>query len=128
MTPVIKGDWASAEAVFDDYRDYNRRGLGAVSNPPSGEPRGDEEILLAWYEYEDYSGSAYVLFRDKGELYEVESSHCSCHGNEGQWEPGRTTKEAILKRLDAGLGIKSRYYDDGTDVFASDLRRIVETL
>jgi hypothetical protein len=35
------------------------------------------EILLATYDYEDYSGDAYVLYRDGTKYYEVYGSHCS---------------------------------------------------
>lgn len=49
-------------------------------------------ILYADYEYENYSGDAYVLGFDKemgekGTWFEVHGSHCSCYGLEGQWEP-----------------------------------------
>ena len=61
----------------------------------------DDQIIVAAYEYEDYSGSAWVLFRgDDGELYEVNGGHCSCNGLEGQWEPERTSIEAIRLRKD----------------------------
>lgn len=56
------------------------------------------EILFAYYMYEDYSGTAFVLFRRDGKLYEVNGGHCSCYGLEGQWEPEETFVEAILER------------------------------
>ncbi len=59
-------------------------------------------ILLAHYSYEDYSGSAFVLFIKDGVLYEVHGSHCSCYGLEGQWEPEETTYEALIHRLTKG--------------------------
>jgi hypothetical protein len=68
------------------------------------------EVLLASYTYEDYSGHAFVLFWRDGKLYEVNGSHCSCHGleaqsycdneNRTQWEPEETSKEALEKRID----------------------------
>lgn len=64
------------------------------------------EILLASYTYEDYDGSAYVLFRKDGKLYTVNGSHCSCYGLEGQWEPEPTTVEAELR-------ITNRYRGSG---------------
>lgn len=69
------------------------------------------EVLFAAYTYQDYEGDAFVLFRKDGKLYEVNGSHCSCHGlssqsyygdDVSQWEPEETTKEAILHRLDEG--------------------------
>lgn len=58
------------------------------------------EILYAEYEREGYDGSAWVLFRKDNKLYEVNGSHCSCYGLEGQWEPTLTTVKALLMRPD----------------------------
>lgn len=60
------------------------------------------EILLATYQYENYSGEAFVLFRRSGKLYEVNGGHCSCHGLEGQWEPEETTVESLSHRMTHG--------------------------
>ena len=48
---------------------------------------GNLEILLAWYGSGGYDGTAFVLCRDRitGCLFEVNGSHCSCYGLEGQW-------------------------------------------
>jgi len=62
----------------------------------------DVNILFAYYTYEDYSGTAFVLFERGGKLYEVNASHCSCYGLEGQFEPEETTVEAIIFRLENG--------------------------
>lgn len=59
----------------------------------------DCEILMAYYCYEDYSGSSMVVYIQNGTLYEVNASHCSCNGLEGQWEPEETSAAAILDRL-----------------------------
>ena len=58
------------------------------------------EILYAYYSYEDYSGEALVILSnpDNHTLYEVNGSHCSCYGLEGQWEMEETTYEALMKR------------------------------
>lgn len=59
----------------------------------------DKTVLYASYTYENYSWSAFVLFRDAdGQLYEVNGSHCSCFGLEGQWDPEPTSMEALEKR------------------------------
>lgn len=49
----------------------------------------DLEILYAFYEYEDYSGSATVFYYDPKyqSYFEVRGGHCSCYGLEGQWSP-----------------------------------------
>lgn len=68
------------------------------------------DVLLASYTYENYSGSAFVLFRREGKLCEVNGSHCSCYGlserdyygdGGSQWEPEETNKEALEKRIDS---------------------------
>jgi len=56
------------------------------------------EILYAVYDCPPYEGYAHVIFRKDGKLYEVNGSHCSCNGLEGQWEPEETSVEALLFR------------------------------
>lgn len=84
-------------------------------------------ILLATYTYEDYSGSAYVLFQRDGKLYEVHGSHCSCFGlsetdyygnSTSQWDPEETTVKAVLRRIDS-------YVFDGA---REELRQLLERL
>ena len=59
------------------------------------------EVLLARYSYENYSGDAFVVFRDAdGALFEVVGGHCSCNGLEGQWEPTPLTLDALRLRKD----------------------------
>lgn len=55
-------------------------------------------IHLAWYGYGDYSGASLVVFEKNGKLYEVNGSHCSCFGLEGQWAPEETSWDAIRMR------------------------------
>lgn len=56
------------------------------------------KILFAAYKYEDYSGSALVILSKDGKLFEVNGSHCSCMGLEGQWSPEETSLEVIRMR------------------------------
>ena len=56
------------------------------------------KVLLAWYGYGSYCGEALVIFRKDGKLYEVNASHCSCFGLEGQWTPEETTLDALRMR------------------------------
>jgi hypothetical protein len=57
-----------------------------------------DQIIIAEYTYESYEGSVFVLFERDGQLYEVNGSHCSCNGIEGQWSPEATTWEALYMR------------------------------
>lgn len=52
-------------------------------------------IYVATYETESYDGFSFVLFENEGELFLVESSHCSCNGLENSWCPEPTTWKAI---------------------------------
>jgi len=74
----------------------------------------DAFILLAWYGYGDYDGSAFVLFERGGKLYEVHGGHCSCNGLEDQWEPEETSVDAILHCLEKGELGRDSYYDECT--------------
>jgi hypothetical protein len=61
-------------------------------------------ILLAYYTYHNYQGDAFVLFYNKktDKLYEVNGSHCSCYGLEGQWEPEETSIKVLYHRFKKG--------------------------
>lgn len=49
------------------------------------ESLNEAEILVAEYSTGNYEGHAFVLYRQDGNLYEVNASHCSCYALEGQW-------------------------------------------
>lgn len=85
--------WDGHEAMWRDFAD----GYGSEQVCPEGMAT-DDEVLFASYEQECYEGSAVVIFRRDGKLYEVEASHCSCYGLEGQWHPGEVTPAALALR------------------------------
>ena len=90
MSDIYLNDWAEPNYL-------NKVGRDALISDFDIEESALEgiDILLASYTYEYYSGSALVVFRKDGELYEVNGSHCSCYGLEGQWEPEETSVEAL---------------------------------
>jgi hypothetical protein len=55
-------------------------------------------VYLAWYGYGSYDGQSLVIFEKDGQLYEVNGSHCSCSGLEGQWRPEETSWKALSMR------------------------------
>lgn len=55
--------------------------------------------LFAYYSYANYSGDAWVLFEQDGELWEVSGSHCSCYGLEGQWCPEKVCLLELENRI-----------------------------
>lgn len=109
---------------LNDWKESGRSGLLEAFNDYNKNLDFLEgfEVLLASYENECYEGTAYVLLRKDGKLYEVHASHCSCYGLEGQWSPEETTPESIIHRLDNGdLG---RSYG-GDNYFAKELREVL---
>lgn len=78
----------------------------------------NDNILFAAYDIEYYSGEAFVLFERDGVLYEVNGSHCSCYGLEGQWEEEETTLDALVYRLINGTFGTNAYNED---YFRNDL-------
>lgn len=73
-----------------------------VANDFSVELGKDIHILVACYTYEDYSGNAFVLFEKDNKLFEVNGSHCSCNGLEGQWEPEEVSHAELKHRVKEG--------------------------
>ncbi|MDE2024881.1 MAG: hypothetical protein KGJ07_00130 [Patescibacteria group bacterium] len=55
------------------------------------------DIIVAIYEYGNFEGKAFVLYKKDGKLFEVNDYHCSCNGL-SIWDPEETSKEALLKR------------------------------
>lgn len=106
-------NWTSREDVVNDFFPYydwadNEREKWPEGPPPEDFP-SDEEILIAWYDTREYSGSSLVVFERDGLLYEVHGSHCSCYGLEGQWKPEETSAQALGMRK---LGKEEEYWSD----------------
>lgn len=59
-------------------------------------------ILFAFYDYEDYSGDAFILFEKEGNLYEINAGHCSCFGLEDQWTAEVCELKALQDRIVKG--------------------------
>lgn len=90
MERVFYGDWDCQEDMLRDFQ-INKEEVKGY------------KILFAWYEYADYSGSAFVLLKKGRKLYEVNGSHCSCYGLEDQWSLEETNVEALSKRQHYGV-------------------------
>jgi len=102
MSQKYFGNWSEYAGVVNDFfpapydYDADKRDLAKRELPP-GFPTADE-VVFACYTYEDYSGRAMVLYTRNGQLFEVEGSHCSCNGLEGQWGGGPVTWDALALR------------------------------
>ena len=103
---VYVNRWSCRQNVADDFRVVLEPGI---------------EILFADYDLDSYIGSAYVLFRQGGKLYEVFGAHCSCYGLEGQWTPEPTSVAAVEREIVNGALYR---FEDRKD----DLRRVLEVI
>ena len=115
----------------DVFRDFDGSRWSNYRNdedqvPLSEKPEfKDVEILLASYGTPSYEGYAFVLFREDGKLWEVNGSHCSCYGLEGQWSPEETSVEVLRHRVtQGGLG-KGEY---NCNPFADELLQVLDSL
>lgn len=61
-----------------------------------------EDIIYCQNEGGMYEEWCWIVFEKDGKLYEVNASHCSCYGYEGQWEPELTDIESLRLRLNKG--------------------------
>lgn len=97
MSQKYFGDWTSRNDVMRAFDRGDARWDSKVKPDVPNFPAA-QEILLAYYEVDGYEGTAFVLYQQGNRLYEVNASHCSCHGLEGQWEPEATTWKALNLR------------------------------
>jgi len=96
LSPKYRGgQWGDRDGVAGEFFPvYDRETRPLPDDFPT-----DEQIVYAYYSYEDYHGTALVLFERDGTLYEVNGSHCSCMGLEEQWEPEETSWAALAARV-----------------------------
>ena len=81
-------------------------------------------ILFASYGLDYSYGDAFVLLERDWKLYEVNASHSSCDGLEGQFQPEETTVEALQFRLSEGTLGKDRY---SGNCFSDELKKFLST-
>jgi hypothetical protein len=123
-------------AIYDGFKDWQDV-VGEFSGPYewSGESKKNaaskqipepEQVIVAAYTYEDYSGDAWVVYRDQGKYYTVDGGHCSCYGLEGQWEPEEyESAEALLAALKKGnwyYGVKKSYAQTVIEALEAETR------
>jgi len=122
--PIFVADFDSVESVNQAFQE------GKYDYPTSTyvydrEFVTEKELLFAWYGQRSYDGSAFVLFRRDGKLYEVNGGHCSCYGLENQWRPEETSKKALLHRIEKGRLGKGDYVGEQ---FAQQLLELLSTI
>ena len=99
MKPVFSGDFSDEQSVFAAFQ---------LSDLDTAEV----ELLYAGYDCYRYEGQAFVLFRERGKLYEVNASHCSCYGLEDGWRPEETTLKDMRFRLENGRAMFTKEFLD----------------
>jgi len=95
--------------AFESIEDVNREFANTFPQEPYA------EMLFAVYNQGGYDGDAFVLFRQNGILYEVNASHCSCYGLEGQWRPEETTAKSLLLTWEKGSKFRYSIADSGIE-------------
>lgn len=114
---MFLGQWDNIEDLINDFEYYGDKDYSKYEGI---------EILLAYYLYEDYSGEAFVLFRKDGVLYEVNGSHCSCYGLEGQWDPEETSVNALKYRYGVNEHFGTEYGRGNT--YRKELKEVLDSL
>ncbi len=129
--PVYLNDWSEGrkiQLICDFEEIYMSRSEYEAKEPPypnnehwkekklqmkeALKKYADKKILFASYSYRNYTGDAWVLFEQDGKLYEVNGSHCSCYGLEGQFQPEETELKALEFRLQKGTWGKDDWSDN----------------
>lgn len=138
--PVFLHDWKKGKAfqvfmdfehVYITYEEYIAKKSPYKNEEAWEENKRDaqkalliharEKILFATYTYENYSGSAFVIFSKDNTLYEVNGSHCSCYGLEGQWKPEEVSLKELENRIVKG-GLGKEY---GSGDFKKELKKFL---
>jgi hypothetical protein len=88
LKDVYLGDWDKLEEVLHDFN----VGKAAVEG---------YKVIVACYNTGSYEGDAFVLLKKGRKYYEVNASHCSCYGLEGQFDFEETEPLALKKRCEA---------------------------
>ena len=79
-------------------------------------------VIYGNYGSYSYDGDAMVVFEKDGKLYQVEGSHCSCYGLEGQWIPTETN----LMALRAYKPSSDYFVPDGIEGWEKTLKELAE--
>jgi len=84
MSGVFLCDWDSIDDMKRDWEGLTDADLAGM------------DVLVAAYEYADYSGWGFALAVKDGKLFEANGSHCSCNGLE--WDGWEETSAAALRK------------------------------
>lgn len=85
LKDVYLGYWDNLQDVLRDFE-------------ISKESVAGYKVIVAAYNAGGYEGDAFVLLKKGRDYYEVNASHCSCYGLEGQFILEDSAKLALKKR------------------------------
>lgn len=130
LETIIHGDFESVDHVLHSFRPskvWSDGGDYRFASAPIEE--SGLMILFASYDNGSYSGAAFVLVMRDGLLFEVNGSHCSCHGLEDQWDEEETDVASLRHRMQNGsLGWSDHWdYDKGRSEKRDEFASILES-
>jgi len=105
IKPEFVENWSCEDDVFSDF---------CIDEHISGpNPMKGVKILFACYKTGGYSGQGFVLFKKGRKYYEVNGSHCSCYGLEGQWSPEEVVMKELITRAERNMSCcENEYYNE----------------
>jgi hypothetical protein len=108
------GNFKCIDDVINDFQGSSKEDLAGAT------------MIAAYYDIEGYEGSAMVVYRKEGKLYEVHGSHCSCNGLEECWSPEETSYEALVDRFTKAKDYQVERF--GNDFTSALLRGLVDEM
>lgn len=65
--------WKDYKDMHEAFEDYDSK------TAPTGFPT-DEEVILAYAEFQSYEASCLIYWKRDGRVHEAKCGHCSCYG------------------------------------------------
>ncbi len=84
------------EDIAEEFSDYGE--TGEKEKKEILEDLKGAKILFAVYGGAAYEGDVTIIYRKNKKLFEVQGSHCSCYGLEGQWGPEEISVAGLKQR------------------------------
>jgi hypothetical protein len=100
MSEIYIDQFSCWENVVNEFsgRTWEYRREEPISEELAAHYVEPDEVLIAKYTYEDYSGSATVVYRRGRKWYLIQAGHCSCYGlEEGGMDPEEFANAALFK-------------------------------
>ena len=120
------------EHLVSQYSSESDYSITEETKKESSEKLKNMEILIAYESVGNWGcdSSSFFVMKDRetNKLYEVNGSHCSCYGFEGQLDLEETTVEALKFRVEKGYVFSCGGYDDNADENRAAIRDYIINL